>query len=445
MERRVFVLTSAGERGPFTVDDLKRELQSGAVQRSDQLRTAMGKTVGTVGEMIGPGAPSRSSGRMPVPHSSSSSRQSSATSLRPISQSVRTGSDRLTLRTERTKQVSLIARLIPIFFVVALLMLFTGGWWLSRSNAAAAEKIAAAALVHAEVQPPSIRVDVIDGVATPAKPGLVRITSDQVLSAPLMIRGVCQGFPTVSFQLPAGATTIDIPVRLTPKPTADQRDKKTEKFITQAVVTLQPGAGYRLGTGFTATVSLKWRPDPSVANEDFVGHDHGWSGPWTRTLVALPGFGAKVEGGDYFRPLAQRLESGNVWLSFRLRADYNPDQVAGFSFYDHDGEKLFIGRSSKREGLSLEYTLDNERCLVIPEHQFTTPARVVVCVRMVSPNCTISWWVSPIVDGGEAPAPLGTVTLPAFSIDSVRVFAEQAWAIGDLRLGRTWEEVVPLP
>ena len=81
--------------------------------------------------------------------------------------------------------------------LVVAAVVIAGVVWLTRSNAAAANKIAVAALAQAEVHLPTIRADVIDGVASLGKPGLVRITSDQVLSVPLMIRGVCQGLPAV--------------------------------------------------------------------------------------------------------------------------------------------------------------------------------------------------------------------------------------------------------
>ena len=246
-------------------------------------------------------------------------------------------------------------------------------------------------------------------------------------------------------ELPAGATTIDIKVQLPLKPTADQRLKGTGQIRTQAVVTLQPGNDYRLGTGIMASVALKWRPDPSVAGDDFAGHAHGWLSPWTRTLGTWPGFGVKVMDGAYFRTLTQRMDSGNVWFSFRLTVEENPTSVAGFSLFDQGHEAIFIGHAFQRDGLTLKYLPNTPRSLVLPEHQFATPARFVVCVRMTAPECVISWWVSPVADGVEPPGPLGTVKVPLFAIDSVWVFAEQAWAIADLRIDRSWEEVVPLP
>jgi len=65
-------------------------------------------------------------------------------------------------------------------------------------------------------------------------------------------------------------------------------------------------------------------------------------------------------------------------------------------------------------------------------------------MQLVAQEYAISWWIAPPADG-EPKAPLGTLVLPTFGVGAVRVYAEQAWAIGDLRIGRTWEEVVPLP
>ena len=131
MDRRFFVLTTTGERGPFTVDDLKRELKEGLVHRSDQLRTALGKSAGTVGEMIGPGAPARSSGRMSVPISAAPARQSSATNLRPISEIRRaSSSSRNDLRKSHGTAEGQTHRLLPVFMIIGVLAVIAAGWWL---------------------------------------------------------------------------------------------------------------------------------------------------------------------------------------------------------------------------------------------------------------------------------------------------------------------------
>lgn len=52
--RRFFVITSRGEVGPFTVDDLKEEVAAQRITRTDRLRTAFGANLGTVGEAVGP-------------------------------------------------------------------------------------------------------------------------------------------------------------------------------------------------------------------------------------------------------------------------------------------------------------------------------------------------------------------------------------------------------
>lgn len=148
MDRRFFVLTTTGERGPFTVDDLKREWQAGLVQRSDHLRTALGKSAGTVGELIGPGTPARSSGRMSVPNLASSARQPSATNLRPVSEIRRATNDgnraggkngknssssRNDLRSNRASVEGNATRLLALYMGLGLLALAAGAWWLVRA------------------------------------------------------------------------------------------------------------------------------------------------------------------------------------------------------------------------------------------------------------------------------------------------------------------------
>lgn len=142
MDRRFFVLTPTGERGPFTINDLKRECQSGLISRADQLRTALGKSAGTVGENIDPGGSGRSSGRIPVAISATAARQSTATKPRTISENRRSqssgggrnsnGSGRTGLRANRDPAGGNAARLIPVFLGLGFLALVAGAWWLTR-------------------------------------------------------------------------------------------------------------------------------------------------------------------------------------------------------------------------------------------------------------------------------------------------------------------------
>ena len=144
MDRRFFVLTTTGERGPFTIEDLKRECQSGLVSRADQLRTALGKSAGTVGENIGPGGPGRLSNRMPVAISATAARQSTATKPRPIAENRRSpsggggrnsnGSGRICLRANRDPARGNVPRLVPVFLGLGFLALVAGAWWLTRAT-----------------------------------------------------------------------------------------------------------------------------------------------------------------------------------------------------------------------------------------------------------------------------------------------------------------------
>ncbi len=75
--RRFYVITSQGEAGPFTLEDLRNEIAAHRIDRNDRLRTAFGANLGTVGESVGP-APRNSSKssnpRMSTPEGSSTRR-----------------------------------------------------------------------------------------------------------------------------------------------------------------------------------------------------------------------------------------------------------------------------------------------------------------------------------------------------------------------------------
>jgi len=447
MERKVFVLTSTGERGPFTVDDLKRELQGGAVQRSDQLRTAFGKTVGTVGEMVGPLASGRSSGRMAAAtandsgalrlrHPTKSPRQTSATNLRPIASSIPTA---------RTQGKSGISWQVPVAIIVGLLVLggvFYAGKATSSPSASPTPLKSSPAPVQSTLPAtaPTIRVDVIHNTAMPGKPGMVRISSDRPLSTTLTLRGSTSGFQAPNLIMAAGTSILDIPVVL-----SERKSRSKEKVITEGLVNLQPGEGYVLGTAIRGSVRLRGSPEPLVAFDDFTGFSYGWHEGWgERTLEAAPGFGVKAAADTSKRVLSDRISSGEVWVSYVFRADEKVSKVTGLSLYDGGTEFLFIGRAYTRDGMSIESAIDRSRVLVQADHQFINRTRVVVNLRISANETVVKWWLlttSPI----DQSLPLGTMAMPTMAFDTVRVFANQPWYLGDLRIGKSWDEVVPLP
>ena len=330
---------------------------------------------------------------------------------------------------------------LPVGIAVALVLLGGAGFVLygPSSRQKVVETPTPAAGIEVATQP-TVRVDAIQNLAMPGKPGLVRITCDRVLTTPLSVRGSTSGFQTPDLVLAAGASSLDIPVVIPVRKLGT-----TDKLLTEAMVNLQPGQGYRLGTSIHAVVRLRGSPEPLIAGDDFAGHGHGWGDGWTgNQLEPVPGVGVRVKADASFRPLKTRIASGEVWLSYVVRADENLSNVAGFSLFDQDREWLFVGRSYFRGGLSLEYAPEATRFACLPEHQFTTPARVVLRLRLTSKDTSISWWVSPPADV-DAPAPRESLVVPAIAFDSVRLYALQPWLIGDLRLGRSWDEVVPLP
>lgn len=436
MDRRFFVLSSAGELGPFTPDDLKRELQAGTIQRSDQLRTALGKTVGTVGEMVGPVGPPRPSTRMAAVGQVAQQQRQAGGERQSSAEQQRTAPPASSPRASRSKQEQKPASRLPLIIIGALVLLLGVAWALSGGRTAPVAPVAVNDAI-----PPQVRIDAVQSLALPGKPGLVRITIDRAPEADLPLRGSITGMPAQRLVMAAGTTSLDIPVPIpTRKPLAG------EKAPTEISVSLQPGDGYRLGTGIHAKVALRLNNDPTIAWDDFNGHGFGWQDVWQGgpTPEPVTGFGVRLKGDMAFRFLTNRVSTGELWLSLRMKADETLTGIAGFSLYDQGRELLFIGRSHNRGGLTVEYSPQTEQFLALPEHRFTTGSRVVLRLRLGSDDCKLSWWVDPAAAGAQ-PEPIGSMVIPPIGLDAVRTLSDQWWIVGDLRIGRSWDEVVPLP
>lgn len=436
MDRRFFVLAAAGELGPFTPDDLKRELQAGTILRSDQLRTALGKTVGTVGEMVGPVGPPRPSTRMAAVGQVAQQQRQTGGERQSPSDHQRMPPPASSPRTARAKPEQQPGSRLPLIIIGALVLLLGVAWALSGSKPA---PVAPPEVV--EVVLPQVRVDAINPLALPGKPGLVRITIDRAPEADLVLRGTIAGMPGQRLVLAAGTTSLDIPV-----PIPAKKPQGNEKAPTEVSVSLQPGDGYRLGTGIYAKIGLRTSSEPTIAWDDFAGHGSGWQDVWQggRAPEPVPGFGVRLKGDISFRFLTTRVATGELWLSLRMKGDENLVNIAGFSVYDQGRELLFLGRSNNRAGLSVEYSPQTSLFLGLPDHPFAQGSRIVLRMRLSADECKLSWWVDPAA-GGAQPEPLGTMALPAIGIDAVRTISNQWWLIGDLRIGRSWDEVVPLP
>lgn len=436
MDRRFFVLASSGELGPFTPEDLKRELQAGTIQRSDQLRTALGKTVGTVGEMVGPVGPPRPSTRMAAVGQMAQQQRQAGGERQSSSDLARTTPPAPSPRASRSKHGQKPASRVPLIIIGALVVLLGLAWAFSGGKTAPV-----APPVVAEAALPQVRVDAVQPLALPGKPGLVRISIDRPPEADLVLRGAITGMAGQRLVLAAGTTSLDIPV-----PIPARKPQGNEKAPTEVSVNLQPGEGYRLGTGIYAKVTLRTSPEPSIAWDDFAGHGSGWQDVWQGGPAPepVPGFGVRLKGDISFRFLGTRVATGELWLSLRMKADENLSNIAGFSLYDQGRELLYIGRSNNRGGLSVEYSPQASQFLGLPEHRFTTGGRIVLRLRLGAEDCKLSWWVDPVADGAQ-PEPIGSMTIPPIGLDAVRTLSNQWWIIGDLRIGRSWDEVVPLP
>jgi regulation of enolase protein 1 (concanavalin A-like superfamily) len=65
--RKYFVVTLRGERGPHDRGELKQLLRDGEIQRGDQVRTATGRQLGTVGDLLSDTSPRETAELFPPP------------------------------------------------------------------------------------------------------------------------------------------------------------------------------------------------------------------------------------------------------------------------------------------------------------------------------------------------------------------------------------------
>ncbi len=449
LDRRFFVLSNAGESGPFTVADLKHELQVGSIQRSDQLRTAMGKVVGTVGEQVGV-VPSR-----PLKTISGPMRavDSDVQALGVNTRRVQVVTHQRATPAEATRGSNPSNLTVPALVAGAVVLILGLAWIFTNragtSGTAAGTQSAGGQAIGTKpvvsvlpnVGLPTVRIDTVVALAVLEKPGLLRITTNWASTTSIMVNVRSSGLSVQTVVVPAGSTSVDIPVRV-PKPTTGSGELAVP---ASATVFLLPGKDYVLSSSIQAQVQFRNERIASIAYEDFYGHSQGWGGEWGgQAFTPAPGFGVTVSGEPVYRSFKERLEHGDIWLSWYLRSNENMQHVAGLSLFDQGQEQLFIGRAGTRGGLSLEFAPDITRFINLPDHQFTTKEQIVVHLVLTIKETVVSWWVSPSA-AGLAPPPQATLTLPPMGIDSLRLFALQPWAIGELRVGRSWDEAVPLP
>lgn len=320
-DRRVFVLAASGEVGPFSPDELRREIAAGRLHRADQTRTAAGKVLGTVGDLVG-GPHAQVSGRMPVSGSSSTSARQRVESRKltvPVAQP----------RTRPWLVPTVIAGLAGVLLVAVVLL---------RAPASAASASSAEAV---QTLVPMMRVAAIadHADATSGAAGVVRFSTDTAPTTDVVLRiqvsgtaraGEFQPLPS-EIVMAAGRTSVDVQVIAKPA-------SSTATVAHQVVVRLLPGTGYQLGGGIHAEVTLAISLAPTTAVEDFSPRDpyvgpgasNGWSGPWSGTgMVFLPGpLSGKLAGPGHARvpsipqtrKLLKRFSTGTVWLSYRANA-----------------------------------------------------------------------------------------------------------------------------
>ena len=299
-DRRVFVLAGSGEVGPYTNDDLRHEVAAGTIQRSDQVRTASGKVLGTVGEQIGGHAHAYVSGRM------------AAASTIPANRARARTSDSGQMEAPQVKRPT-NSMLLPAILVGMVAVFAVGGQWLSSGRTAPSVARQPSGTIAKII--PRLRISAVTEVAD-AKlgiQGLVRIEADKAPNADVVITLQSSGTAVATdvqaipekVVLPAGKLSVELPIVA--------KDASTERVQPRTcIVRLRPGPNYALGGVIYATVTLKsGSPSPAVAvlvslpvahvpagpapmllsgllKENFLprnpysgaGGGVGWNGPW---------------------------------------------------------------------------------------------------------------------------------------------------------------------
>ncbi len=419
MDRRFFVLSTSGEVGPFALDDLRQQLKEEKIQRTDQVRTAFGKQVGTVAEVTG-----TASGRL--------------RSAVDVSGRHRTISDpRLSASSascRRRRPGAGFPLWLPVLLVGLVFVVILMAWVGSARPASAAQPVPR----ESPTLLPQVRIQVVEGVATAARPGLIRITADPAPAANLVLRGIVTGMAPIELSVPAGASTRDIPITI----------PKQGELPYQVTIELKPGDGYVLGVSIHATVELQATREPGIAFDDFAEGDRGWAGPWsdTRPFAKSTDGGMRFTGGRIDRPLALPFSGGECWISLRFRlADTDRyDVYGGFSLFAGEVEGLFCGSHPDKPGMTLQDIRNQTFLLREPAYLPTVLRRAVLHLQDKEQRTRVSWWLDP-VPGPAPPLMLGTMIVPQITFDRIAIVGNVLMDIGDLRLGRTWNEVVPLP
>ena len=225
---------------------------------------------------------------------------------------------------------------------------------------------------------------------------------------------------------------------------------------------------------------------PTIAWESFAYDDqralllaegsHGWAGKWGPSALEVVGSPLPVpadfsgapppsrhaaaishdnKASFSVRPLTQRIGSGTVWVSCLMqgqkRSDNETDWCA-LGFEDHGKGGFSIAPQCTKNRTQWHINVPQPEDKGQPRYQLSRTADISIPVRMVvrlelgASTADIAYWINP-TPGHEPQVNAADQLsgLPALGFDRVSVYASKSAALhlADLRIGRTWQEVMP--
>ncbi len=215
--------------------------------------------------------------------------------------------------------------------------------------------------------------------------------------------------------------------------------------------------------------TIAWEP---VADMPGVwrGSGTGWAGNWEGEGIAwhgtslapstAPGFIRAVpsDGGDMkvIRALQQRVDEGTVWMSFLARAipaKRTGRQYAGLRFHDGDSNKCSIAWNLDGDEPGFWSITPKMRAFIDQNDEQITLLgdprqvhRVLVKLHLTSEKSAWRLWLdAPPGREPDTAQGKGRDGMPPFGFDRIVIGGEKGGGLdlADLRLGRTWSEVLP--
>lgn len=461
LAKRFYVITTFGEVGPVGVHELPELIGQGRIQSADMVRSATGRPLGTVADVV--------EGRV------LSSQMSPGTAGRSGEERRRRGSSgTIPLSSEPGERrppvmIWVLGGILVLLIILLIASLGgSGGTGAPRSIQADKPELI---LVAGRVDERGVREILIRAVAPVETDVDVQVRREDPVAA-------------VKLDPPGGLVTMragthTVPLSLLPGSiTGPQRVQ----------VTLAEGAGYRIGTARSITVEMvpvrrpfSWDP-PSIAWEPFAhtaparfDGGNGWAAGWTGSgiriepepfpaLAAFPhlpsllGHALIRRPGDKWDPpsrrLGQRIGDGVFWMSLRVQVlDLVPgkENWVGMALMDGWDWRWYIGAGLEPEGSLKWHTSpkrkeDESRGMRYLSQPGRVPGLLILRLAWVSSGIEASTWID--APAGREPSREQGVHaqgITKFSFNAVSLCGGAGSAIrfADLRMGRTWQEVVP--